>query len=330
MSYELRAGETLGDGVRRVCCDQIKCAIDASKSAQGKHASPVHATRRHLKKARAALRLMSRHVAPEDFKSEHRNLRDVGRLSSGVRDAEVRLGTVQQLRHLLRRKENRVLKQTEDLLAFELESFFAAFSDWAKEAQTNLTGVRKRMARWHLVDLDCKQIRCAVQNTYKRGRMAFGALATDRSAEHFHELRKQVKELTFHLRILRPLHRPTFEKLGKRLESLGDLLGQANDLAFLEERLTALHGSGGTDSSWKELCELVADRQAALQRKATNLARKFYAKSPAQFTRRIVKYFEAWESSKPKAPSHDSASFLRGSGRNGFRQEQTTRHRSRA
>lgn len=92
MSYELRAGEILGDGVRRVCCEQIKCAIEASSAAPRDNVSPVHGTRRHLKKARAALRLMSRHVRPRDFKREHRSLRDVGRVISDVRDAEVRLG----------------------------------------------------------------------------------------------------------------------------------------------------------------------------------------------------------------------------------------------
>lgn len=300
MGYELQAGETLGDGVRRVCCDQIQCAIEASKSAKGVHASPVHATRRHLKKARAALRLLSRHVAPKDFKREHRNLRAVGRLISEVRDAEVRLGTVQELRHLAHRKENGILNQTEDLLAFELESFFAAFSDWAKEAQTKLPGVRRRMARWHLVDLDCKQIRCTVQNTYKRGRKALAVLGVNRSADNFHELRKQAKELMFHLRILRPLHRATFKVLGKRLADLGDLLGQANDLAFLRERLEALHGPAGMGSNWKALCELIASREAALQGEAVDLAEQFYAERPLEFTTHIVEYFEAWEDSRAR------------------------------
>jgi len=211
-------------------------------------------------------------------------------------------------------------------LTFELESFFAAFSDWQKEAQTKLTGVRTRMTRWHLVHLDCKQIRCAVQDTYKRGRKAFGVLGVDRSAENFHELRKQVKELTFHLRILRPLHAPTFTRLGKRLGGLGDLLGQANDLAFLRERLVAFHKINARHSNWMGLHKAIAGRQAALQRQAAPLAEKFYAEPTSEFTRHIVHHFEAWENSRAEAPARVRNI---GSERNDFPQKRTTRRRSK-
>ena len=136
------------------------------------------------------------------------------------------------------------LAETEDLLALELESFRAAFSDWPRETQKELTAVRKRMAAWCLVHLDCKQIRLVVQSTYKRGRETLATARSHPTADNFHEFRKQVKELTFHLRILRPLHPPTFERLYRELKTLGEHLGQANDLAFLEDRLIALHGRG--------------------------------------------------------------------------------------
>ena len=166
MSYELRAGENLGEGVRRVCCEQIRCAVAASRAKTKTGVSPVHETRRHLKKARAALRLMARHVRPSDLKAERAKLRDVGRLISDVRDAEVRLQTVQHLRGQRRLRGDHDLAETEDLLVLELESFRAAFSHWPRETQKELTAVRGRIADWCLVHLDCKQIRLVVQSTY--------------------------------------------------------------------------------------------------------------------------------------------------------------------
>ncbi len=294
MSYELREGESLGEGVRRVCCEQIEGAIKASTLGSDRDVSPVHATRRHLKKARAALRLMSRHVRPEDFKREHRDLRSIGRLISEVRDAEVRLGTVRQLRQQSQSQADAALEKTEYLLALELESFFAAFADWQKEARAKLTAVRKRMARWHLVHLDCKQIRCAVQNTYKRGREALAVTLATPTADNFHELRKQVKELSFHLRILRPLHPPTFDPLGKELKVLAEHLGEANDLAFLKERLVMLGSDQGGAHELKKIEARIGTLSEELQRVASELGAKFYTARPKPFGRRIAEYFEAW------------------------------------
>ncbi|MEP6956092.1 MAG: CHAD domain-containing protein [Chthoniobacterales bacterium] len=299
MSYELRAGETFGDGVLRVCCEQIKGAIVASRARPQDGVSPVHATRRHLKKARAALRLMSRHVRSKDFKREHRHLRDVGRLISEVRDAEVRLGTVRHLRAQSRMQDDPALAATEDLLSFELDNFFAACSDWQKEAQATLTGVRKRMAQWHLVHLDCKQIRCVVQRTYRRGRQTLAVATGKPTADNFHEFRKQVKELSFHLRILRPLHPPTFAPLSEELKTLGEHLGQANDLAFLEDRLVALHDHQGSRESLQKLSVLIKRRAKNLQAAARDLGGKFYAKPAKEFGQQIARHFETWHEANP-------------------------------
>ena len=63
MSYELRPDETIGDGIQRIVCHEIEGAIHASGAKQNGKGSPVHDTRRHLKKARAALRLAVGQVA---------------------------------------------------------------------------------------------------------------------------------------------------------------------------------------------------------------------------------------------------------------------------
>ncbi len=82
MSYELRAEESLGDGVRRVCRRQIALAMEASQSARTERDSPVHRTRKHLKKARAALRLLDGVVARDEFERARKRLRDVARLEA--------------------------------------------------------------------------------------------------------------------------------------------------------------------------------------------------------------------------------------------------------
>src|SRR5437879_4677286 len=97
MSYQLKHGQNLGDNLRRVCRKQIEAAIAITTGEKKANDSPVHEVRKHLKKARAALRLVRKEIGRSLFREQDHCLRDVGRLTSGIRDAEVRLQTVRQL-----------------------------------------------------------------------------------------------------------------------------------------------------------------------------------------------------------------------------------------
>src|SRR6266478_3345044 len=194
MSYELRPDETIGDGIYRIVRRQIENAICASKAKQNGKGSPVHETRKHLKKARAALRLTAGEIDPGVWKREDRCLRKVGQLISEVRDAEVRLETVRQLREFARGKK-RSFQETEELLAFELDSFLAAFSEWPQEAEERLRQTLNRIREWPLDELTCKRLRENVQRTYKRGRKALKTAIKKTSIKNLHAFRKRAKEL---------------------------------------------------------------------------------------------------------------------------------------
>src|SRR4051794_40957067 len=192
MSYELRLDETLGDGIRRIVSHQIESAIHASKAKQNGKGSPVHETRKHLKKARAALRLARGEVKRKEWKREDGCLAKVGEMISDVRDAEVRLETVRQLRGFLRGKK-RSFQETEDLLAFELDSFLAAFSEWPQEAEARLGETLERLKHWPLEKLGCKRVRRNVQRTYKRGRQVLGVAIEKMTSKNLHAFRKRAK-----------------------------------------------------------------------------------------------------------------------------------------
>src|SRR5437868_10972148 len=102
MSYELRCEETLGKGLQRICSKQIELALAFARGDKETDDTAVHETRKHLKKTRAALRLVKKEIGRGLFKKQDHCLRDVGRLISDVRDAEVRLQTMRQLQGLTR------------------------------------------------------------------------------------------------------------------------------------------------------------------------------------------------------------------------------------
>ena len=72
MSYQLKHRETLGENLRRVCRQQIEWAIAIAKGEKKPNDTPVHETRKHLKKTRAALRLVRKEIA---FQNADRNER---------------------------------------------------------------------------------------------------------------------------------------------------------------------------------------------------------------------------------------------------------------
>ena len=297
MSYQLRGDETLGDGMRRIICQQIEGAIKASGAKRNGKGSPVHETRKHLKKARAAVRMISDEVLHAHFQREHRSLRSVARLISEIRDAEVRLQTVRGLRELSPSGEDRNLRETEELLAFELDSFLAAFSGWQEEAKTKLTRVQDRIAQWPIEDLTCKTIRSAVQRSYKRGRQALRRARKKPTAENFIRFARKPNNSGISFASCARFIRPSSKSWLTNLKTIGQHLGHAHDLAFLAERLRT-KGGAGRKRGGRALGGLIDARQKELQRTAAGLGERFYAQRAREFGDRLSEYFAEWEVGK--------------------------------
>src|SRR6202030_4228029 len=134
MSYQLRQDETPGDGLRRICKKQIELAIAIASGEREANDTPVHETRKHLKKARASLGLVRNEIGRGLFRQQDHCLRDAGRLISDVRDAEVRLETVRDLQSIVRHSGRTAYRSVELALMLELESFIGAFADWQGQA----------------------------------------------------------------------------------------------------------------------------------------------------------------------------------------------------
>ena len=303
MSYELQAGETYGDGMQRVCHREIERAIVWSQRPRNSKRSPIHQTRKHLKKARAALRLLSPVVGQKKFASAEKKLRKIAKLLSELRDAEVRFQTVSQLVETFDLEKDHVLDATETLLGFELESFLAASGEWQIDLPQRLSRVRSRIAKWDVAALDCKDLRCVVQQTYKTGVQSLNNALDQPTAENFHTLRKAAKELTYQLCLLAPVHPPFFGPLVDELKVLSEQLGDAHDLAFLGERLRKLGDIPGENPTSAAFFELIELREKELQLKASTHAEKFYGESVKDFSDDVSRHLNAWEVTQAAAIS---------------------------
>ena len=154
MGFRLKLREPLPDGLKRVFREQIESALELCRHPAKQRGVTVHEVRKHLKKLRAAMRLAIPEVGKNRHSREDRCVRKIGRLVSDLRDAQVRLQTLIQLRDETAKKpENSPFPRIEELLSLERESFSAAFAGWQKQAIPQLERVETRLLKWPLEDL---------------------------------------------------------------------------------------------------------------------------------------------------------------------------------
>ena len=303
MSYELRHDETLGENLRRICRKQIEGAIAVANGTEEPNDTPVHETRKHLKKARAALHLVRKEIGRGFFRQQDHGLRDVGRLISEIRDAEVRLQTVRQLQGITQRRGRGAYGKLEEMLTLELENFMAAFAEWQTQAVPMLEQACAAVDCWPLDHLNCKQLRRAVQASYKSARRELADAKANPAAENFHRFRTRAKVLWHQLRILRPVNAVVLKNLSDDLRSIGDLLGRAHDLSFLGERLRSEHGKAEWQRQGHKLLAVIEVSQGDLQRSAAELAERFFAERPRDFGSRVAPWLDDWAKTSSPSPA---------------------------
>src|SRR5262245_30391267 len=288
MAFRLKLREPLSEGLKRVFCEQIDSALHCCQNPAKQRGVTVHEVRKHLKKLRAAMRLAIGVVGKNCHAEENRCVRNIGRLVSDLRDAQVRLQTFIQLRDkAAKNSKQQCFPRTEELLMLERESFSAAFAGWQKEAIPQLENVKARLMAWPLDDLNWKQICGAVGKIYRRGQRALTNTIDEPEPERFHAWRKRVKDVWYELRILQPLNKTVLEEMACDAEVLGELLGNEHDLEFLRGRLDKESGDEELADELAKLQKLISKRTKRLRRDALELGRRFYAEPSKAFAKRI-------------------------------------------
>ena len=288
MGFRLTLRESLPDGLRRVFREQMESALELCRHPAKQGGVTVHEVRKNLKKLRAAMRLAIPEVGKNRHSREDRCVRKIGRLVSDLRDAQVRLQTLIQLRDdTAKGPEDSPFPRIEELLSLERESFSAAFAGWQKQAIPQLERVEARLLKWPLESLTWKQICGAVGKIYKRGQRGLAKTINDPEPENFHAWRKRVKDLWYQLRILQPLNRVVLEEMAHDAEVLGELLGREHDFDFLWTRLEKESGDEAVRDELAQLQKLIRKRGKKLRRNALELGRRFYAEPAKAFAKRV-------------------------------------------
>jgi CHAD domain-containing protein len=288
MGFRLKLREPLPEGLKRVFREQIESALELCRHPAKQRGVTVHEVRKHLKKLRAAMRLAIPEVGKNRHTREDCCVRKIGRLVSDLRDAQVRLQTLIQLRdETAKGPDHSPFPRIEELLSLERESFSAAFAGWQKQATPQLERVEARLLKWPLEGLTWKQVCGAVGKIYKRGQRGLAKTINNPEPENFHAWRKRVKDLWYQLRILQPLNRVVLTEMAHDAEVLGELLGREHDLDFLLARLEKEIGDETLRDELAQLEKLIRKRGKRLRTNALELGRRFYAEPAKAFAKRI-------------------------------------------
>jgi CHAD domain-containing protein len=117
---------------------------------------------------------------------------------------------------------------------------------------------------------------------YEPGRDLLATAREKPSVENLHEWRKRVKDLWYHLRLLKPLSPGIDGGQADEADKLADVLGDDHDLAVLRDAVD--------DDA---VIGLIDRRRAQLQAQAIRIGERLYAESPKTFARRMHRYWRA-------------------------------------
>jgi CHAD domain-containing protein len=280
-SYRFLEGEPVPEAVARIARGRIDHARD---ELRGKTESPpedaVHEARKDMKKLRAVLRLTRDEIGDDVYRRENECFRDAARQLSGVRDADVMLGTLGSLEGSYR-DLRRALKEHRRA---------ANPADASADVVAVLEEARGRVEEWPLERDGFEALESGLRRIYRRGRRALRAVEEEPTTERLHEWRKREKDLWYHLTLLREAWPPVLGVAADEAHQLSDHLGDDHDLAVLHEWA---HEHAEPDTL-ADFDDDVARRRAALQAQALDLGRRVYAERPRAFVARLGGYWKSW------------------------------------
>ena len=290
MAFALKPGRPLAAQLQRILDGEIGGALGELGAAPDEAA--IHAARRHIKKARAVLRLMDGDLAHRSLARCDGALRAAGQALSAWRDAAVLLRTIDALAGHRRAEATATALQglREIWQAPGTPTIDAGALQTARQALQESGAV---LTGHGLETCDFNALGDGFASTYRRGRRALKRAAAEPGAERLHALRKALKHHVYQLRLLQPLWPGPLGAVHAQADHAAELLGLHHDCAVLRARL-ADSTLSVTDKA--RIDALAARRQDSLAPAALDICRRLYAERPGSYRRRLATY---WRSALP-------------------------------
>lgn len=301
MAYRLQAGEPLADGLRRIANEQAAGAIELLEQVEADPEKNIHNARKSLKQTRAVLRMVRSAIGETVYKRENGCYRAAGRAMSSVRDSAVVIETLDALSDWCGSKT--MPSEVETIRKHLVDVNKAAVSHALGEADSEadhvddvvrqLADARERIPEWPLRQKGFDLVAGGLRDSYARGRKTMRKAYRKASSERFHDWRKRVKDLWYHMRIVRVWWDAPLGTLADQVHDLASLLGIEHDLSVLEESCRSNAAIREEGISLDGLTACIRNRQDDLRASARPLGDRIYAEKPKAFLKRLHAYYSA-------------------------------------
>jgi len=294
-SYRFGDAEPVGEGARRIARGRAEKAVErlrAIDSGELEASKAIHGARKDLKKLRSLLRLLRGELPKKLYAEESRRYRDAGRMLSPLRDAEVKLGTLEALAGSEPDLPAGAVEPWRLILERDREATGDTAPDRAGEAEAirlieaGLAGIE----RWRARD-SWKAIGPGLDRSYRRGRRRMRIAHEQGGEEAWHEWRKRAKDLWYEHLLLAGAWPGPLKTAAEEAHRLSEALGNHHDLALLR---ADLRGRRLGEAETRALGAAIDRRQEELAAVALDLGARLYAERPQDFSRRLRRYWEAW------------------------------------
>lgn len=296
-ALDFRRGESVRQGVLRLTRGLADAARSQSIRPAREYDSAVHVSRLILKRARALVRLLRPSLGTAQARLLRSRLAVAARRLSPSRDALVARRTLESL-----------AKELPGSRRASLEALLQRFPARTRDPRTASVVVGKalklsagsveQLAR-SLPRLDWKHrgwslLRAGLEDSYRRARRRFRAAHTDSSDAAFHDWRKAVKTLQYHLLLVRGAAPKRLGAQVRRLDNLGTLLGWEHDLSVLAAMLRLSEAELGGRTVVAPVLRAAANRQQALRKRALRLGRHCFSQAVRDYVSAIHGFWKAW------------------------------------
>lgn len=297
MAFQLKAKESVRDGITRTVRRQIEKALKRLRAKEKPHqrgaseTAAVPEIRKCFKRVRAALRLVREELGDDVYREENWCFRDAARPLTEVRDAEALVETVDKLTQQFAQaiEPGSLAKIHAALLAnrqevsrrvLDEDKAFAAVEEVATRALA-------RLPRWSIERDGWVALESGLRRVYRTGHRALALAVKDPSVVNLHEWRKQANYLWHQLQLLEASWTGSEKELVDQAHQLSRLLGEDHDLAVLRQTLAADPLTYGGHRILKSVFVVIDRRREELEQQAFALGREVYKDSPQVFTSRI-------------------------------------------
>ncbi|WP_185984551.1 CHAD domain-containing protein [Aureimonas mangrovi] len=291
MPYRLDPARPLRKAVRKAANDQIDKAIAELTAPDADRNEAVHDARKRLKKLRGLLRVV-KPSAPDIFEQENAHYRDLARTLSDLRDRTALIEALDGLRaRYADEAEERSFTPLRDALVAR-RGAVAAQEDLTEEALAPTVRVL-REGRAALGDLSLpghgrKTLRAGLAANIAKARSAMVRAKRSGEADDFHELRKRMKYLAMHLKLLNRDWPEGIGPLRRMADRIADDLGRDHDYAVLRAEMDAPGPAMAKVENLSGIVGLLERHSIELRRRSLHLAERLLCERPADFARRLT------------------------------------------